>query len=139
MHSLHFNLWALLVSAILQWIVGGIWYSVLFQRPWIAATGYVKGFQPGGEHSKGGAFAMATSFVVSLILSFMLAHVILWAGANDPHFGALIGFICWLGFIAGPMFAQTLYEQRPMQLFLINSGYWLAAMVLSGVLLAVWQ
>ena len=44
MHHLHFNHVALLVSALLQWFLGAIWYSpVLFAKPWMA----IVGIQPG--------------------------------------------------------------------------------------------
>jgi hypothetical protein len=134
MHHLHFNHLALLVSALLQWFLGAIWYSLLFAKPWMALTGHTK-----GERPKGAIVAMVTSFVVSLVLSFVLAHVILWAGATTFASGALIAGGCWLGFIAGPLLAQHLYENRSMQLLAINSGYWLVALLLSGGLLAVWQ
>jgi nitrate reductase gamma subunit len=65
--------------------------------------------------------------------------VIYWSGANTLHRGAFVGFICWLGFMAAPLFAETNYEKRPYKLFAINSGYWLVSMLLSGVVLAVWR
>ena len=38
-----------------------------------------------------------------------------------------------------PLLAETIYEQRSFKLFAINNGYWLAAVVVSGGLLAVWH
>ena len=37
------------------------------------------------------------------------------------------------------LLAETIYEQRSFKLLAINTGYWLAAVVGSGVLLAVWH
>ena len=82
---------------------------------------------------------MITSFIGGLLLSFILAHVVMWSGAATIGCGALIGFICWLGFIAMPLLAETIYEQRSFKLFAINNGYWLAAVVVSGGILAVWR
>ena len=134
MHHLHFNHWALLVSALIQWVVGAIWYSLLFNKPWMALTGHTPGVKP-----KNAVFAMASSFVVSLVLSFFLMHVVYWSGAHDLGFGALVGLICWVGFIAAPLFSQHIFEQRSFKLYWINAGYWLVSMVLSGALLAVWR
>jgi hypothetical protein len=134
MHHLHFNHLALLISALMQWLLGAIWYSLLFAKPWMALTGHTAGSKP-----KIAALAMVSSFAVSLILSFMLAHVVLWSGADGFGAGAMIGFICWLGFIGGPMVAQHLYESRPFKLYAINAGYWLVAMLASGGMLAVWR
>jgi hypothetical protein len=137
MHHLHFNFLALLVSALIQWLIGGLWYSLLFRKPWMALTGYLR--PANGERPKGAVVAMIASFVISLVLSLMLAHVVIWAGADGFAHGMFLGFICWLGFIAGPLLAQQIYEQRPMMQWAINAGYWLVALLVSGGLLAVWR
>ena len=135
MHHLHFNHWAILVSAIIQWLLGALWYSPpLFAKPWMAALKIQK-----GSNSKGMVAGMISSFIGSLLLSLMLAHVVLWSGSTTYACGALIGFILWLGFIAAPQFPQGIYEGRPFRLFAINTGYWLVAMLVTGGLLAVWR
>jgi hypothetical protein len=134
MHHLHFNHLAILVAALIQFFLGALWYSLLFAKPWMALTGHVK-----GERPKGAVLAMVYSFIGGLILSFVLAHVVLWAGAIRFGGGAFVGFICWLGFVAAPLFSETIYEKRPFKLFAINIGYWLLALVISGGVLAAWQ
>ena len=134
MHHLHLNHLHILVAAVIQWILGALWYSLLFARPWMALTGHTK-----GERPKGAVVAMITSFIGGLILAFVLAHVVMWAGATTWCWGAFVGFVCWLGFIAAPLLSETMYEQRPFKLFFINAGYWLVALVISGVVLAAWH
>ena len=34
MHFLGANLLAVLVAAIVQWVLGWIWYGMLFKKPW---------------------------------------------------------------------------------------------------------
>jgi len=136
MHHLFFNPWAILVAALAQWILGAIWFSpVLFAKPWAAMVGIQKGSAKKNAMIAG----MITSFVGSLVLSFMLAHLILWSGATTAAWGALIGFIAWAGFMAAPLAASYIYEGRPFKLFAINLGYWLVGLVASGILLAVWH
>ena len=134
MHHLHFNHLAILVAALIQWILGALWYSLLFAKPWMALTG-----QKPGERPKGAVVAMVTSFFGGLVLAFVLAHMVLWSGATTFCWGAFIGFICWLGFIAAPLLSETMYEKRPFKLFAINTGYWLLALLISGGLLAAWH
>jgi hypothetical protein len=92
-----------------------------------------------GEKPKGAVFSMIWSFVGGLILSFVLAHIVIWSGAPDFGWGAFIGFLCWFGFIFAPLSAETLYERRPFALLAINSSYWLVALLFSGGLLAAWR
>jgi len=134
MHHLHFNHWAILVAAVYQWILGALWYSLFFAGPWMALTG-----RKAGERPKGAVVGMVLSFIGGLVLSFVLAHAVMWSGAEQFGGGVFVGFICWLGFIVAPLLAETIYEQRSYKLLAINAGYWLAATVASGGLLAVWR
>jgi len=135
LHLNEFNLWAVLVSAVFQWFLGALWYSpVLFAKPWMALVGFKKEGNP-----KSMVPGMIASFIGSLLLSYILAHVVIWGHVVTLRRGALIGFICWAGFIAAPNFAQGIYESRPFKLFAINTGYWLVGLICSGALLAAWR
>lgn len=137
MHHLHFNHWAIIVSAVIQWLLGAIWYSpALFAKPWMKLLG----INPGTSNkSNSMIFGMISSLIGDLILSFALAHLVLWSGAERFAGGAFIGFIVWLGFFAAPNFAQGIYEGRPFKLFAINNGYWLVGLLITGGLIAVWH
>jgi Protein of unknown function (DUF1761) len=136
MHHLHFNFWAILVSALFQWLLGAVWYSpALFAKPWMEMAGV----HPNANKKNRMMVGMVASFVGSLVTSFMLAQVVMWAGAETYYLGALIGFILWLGFIAAPLSASYIYEGRPIDLFAINAGYWMVGLSITGGLLAVWH
>ncbi len=136
MHHLHFNHLAVIVSALILWFLGACWYSpVLFAKPWMALLG----IQKDAPNKKSLVPGMITSLIGDLILSFMLAHFVIWSGATTFAWGALIGFICWLGFFVAPNFPQGIYENRPFKLFAINNGYWLVGLMAVGGLLAVWH
>jgi len=134
LHLQQFNFWAMLVAALIQWVLGAFWYSLFFAKPWMALTGHTP-----GERPKGAVVAMVSSFIGGLILSFILAHIVIWREAETWRRGAFIGGICWLGFIVVPLFSEMLYEKRPFKLFAINAGYWMVALISSGIVLAVWR
>ena len=134
-HLHHVNHLAVIVSALILWLLGAIWYSpALFAKPWMAALGIV----PGGA-KKGLATGMISSLVGDILLAFALLHFVLWSGAASYGEGCFVGFLCWLGFFAATQFPQGIYEGRPLRLFAINSGYWLVGLVIIGGLLAVWR
>jgi len=137
MHHLHhFNHWAILVSAVILWLLGALWYSPpLFAKPWMAM---VK-LDPAQKNSKSMIVGMISSFVLDIVLAFVLDHVIQWSGADTFGLGALIGFIMWLGFIAAPALPQGIYEGRPFKLFAINTGYMLVGLMILGGVQAVWK
>jgi uncharacterized protein DUF1761 len=137
MHHLHnFNHWAILVSAVILWLLGAVWYSpALFAKPWMAM---VK-LDPAQKNSKSMITGMISSFVLDIVLAFVLDHVVQWSGADTFGLGALVGFIMWLGFIAAPALPQGIYEGRPFKLFAINTGYMLIGLMILGGVLAVWK
>jgi len=137
MHHLHFNHWAILVSALILWFLGAIWYSpALFAKPWMAL---LKITPDPSKKNNSMIIGMISSFIGDLILSLMLAHMVIWSGSDTFACGALIGFIVWLGFFVAPNFPQGIYEGRPFKLFAINNGYWLVGLTIVGGLLAVWH
>ncbi|MGA3160787.1 MAG: DUF1761 domain-containing protein [Terracidiphilus sp.] len=134
MHHFPFNPLAILVAALYQWVLGALWYSLFFAKPWMTLTGHKAGSRP-----KAAVVGMITSFIGGLVLAFVLAHAVMWSGAGRIQGGVFVGGLCWLGFIAMPLLAETIYEQRSFKLLAINTGYWLAAVLVSGGLLAVWH
>jgi hypothetical protein len=49
-----------------------------------------------------------------------------------------VGFFNWLGFVAVATLGSVTFEKRPLQLYLINNGYLLLALLIMGTVLAVW-
>jgi hypothetical protein len=133
-HSL--NYLAILVSGLLLWFLGAIWYSpVVFAKPWMEILGIKK-----GESKQSGLIlGMVASFIGDVVLSFILAHIIFWANATGFANGCVLGVLVWIGFIAAPNLPQGIYERRPFKLFAINSGYWLVGLFIVGGLLAAWR
>ncbi len=116
-----------IVSAVFQWLFGALWYGVIFKKSWTKLVGFAAGEKP-----KSPLFAWAASFVACFVLSFVLVHLVSWAGSSDFSGGSTIAIICWLGFMAPPLFTQHIFENRRANLFAINACYWLLAMALGG-------
>jgi len=123
-----------IIAGILQWLLGALWYGVIFKKSWRKFVGYVE-----GETPKNSVFGMVISLIACLLLSFVLAHIVGWAGSMNFTGGSKIAIICWLGFMAPPLFTQHIFENRRANLFAINASYWLLAMALAGGILAAFR
>ncbi|MGD0737813.1 MAG: DUF1761 domain-containing protein [Terracidiphilus sp.] len=132
MTHLHLNYTAIFVAALIQWVLGAFWYSLLFGNHWKALVGQKPAAKPS-------IASMVLSFVGGLVVAFALAHVVQWSYASNFPWGVFIGFICWLGFVVPLLFMQTLHEKRSYMLLAINVFYWLFAIIISAGLLAQWQ
>jgi Protein of unknown function (DUF1761) len=125
------NYVAIVVCAVLYWLVGGLWYAVLFNKPWMALEGPT-------PNTVNPAVAYVVTFLLNLVIAFVLAQVCLWRNANTAGRGAAIGILLWLG-IVGPITLTTaMYEGRPLALFAINYFYPLVGLGLMGALLGAW-
>ena len=130
----HVNFVVVLIAAVVQWLLGALWYGLLFKKSWRSLTGLAEGEKP-----KGAAFGMIISFIASLLVSYILALVVKSAEANVFTHGAKLAVICWSGFVAPVLFAQHIWERRRVNLFAINAAYWLLAMALAGGILAAFK
>lgn len=138
------NYLAVLVSAIAGMVIGGVWYGPLFGKQWIAMMGWAP--EKVAEMQAKGAKAMYKSyglmFVGILLMSWILAHAILfastflaWYGAGA---GAAVGALNWLGFIAPVLVGTVAWEGRSWKLWTLNAGYYLVVLVSMGIILGAW-
>ena len=122
------------VAAILQWLFGGLWYGLMFKKSWRTLVGYAE-----GEKATNQAFGLVVSFVACFCLSFVMEHMIGWAGTVTFTGGFKIGVLCWAGFQAPVLLAQHVFERRRVNLFAINASYWLMAMGIAGAVLGAFH
>jgi hypothetical protein len=134
MQEFPINYLAVLVAGIARMALGSLWYSpVLFLKQWLRLQNMTpEDMKPGFPK------AIAVDVVGSLVMAFVLVHAVHYAGAATAPQGAAVGFFNWLGFVAVVTLAMNVYERKPLALFFINNGFQLIALVIMGVILAVW-
>jgi hypothetical protein len=132
----HINYFAVIVAAIIQFALGGLWYSpVMFAKKWIALCGLDPATTPKGNMP----LQFGSAFIASLISSHALACIISLSATSSIVIGALIGFLCWLGFAGVTSYSTSLFSRKPLQLWMIDSGYNLVSFVIAGGIIAIWQ
>ena len=133
------NYAAVFVSAIIYWVLGGIWYSpILFGNKFIEIMRWSPE-QIARIQAEGAGLQLALAFVGSLVAAYVLAHLVRYTSAESAGEGAKTGLWLWLGFIVTSNLNTVFFEFRPLGLYLINIGYHLAALLAMGALLAVWR
>jgi hypothetical protein len=133
------NYAAVAVSAIIYWVLGGLWYSpLLFGGKFIEIMRWSPE-QLARIQSEGAGLQLALAFVGSLVAAYVLAHIVRYAGAEDAVGGAKTGLWLWLGLIVTSNLNTVFFEFRPLGLYLINMGYHLVGLLSMGALLAVWR
>ena len=135
MVEVQINIWAVLLATVLHYILGAFWYSpLLFGKFWLELVG-----QSAEDLKKGAVKAYIGSFLATLVMAYVLAHFVQYAGATTLLQGATAGFWAWLGFVATTSGINMLYQNKPWKLYLVDVGYFLAGLIIMGAVLGVWQ
>jgi hypothetical protein len=128
------NYAAVFVSAIVYWILGAVWFGVLFSKPWMALE-HVTEEQ---ARSMNPVLPYVISFALNLLIAFVLAQICTWRNANSAGRGAAVGILLWIGFVGPVTYTTYMYEMRPKELFAINEFYPLVGLCLMGAILGAW-
>ena len=128
------NYLAILIAAVASWLAGAVWYMAL-SKPWLAAIGITP--EQIHERRKGpGAFLpFVYAFLASAVIAWVLAGLVAHLGPVTLRSGVISGLFCWGGFVITTMLVNNSFAMRSPRLLLIDGGYWLVVLVLSGAII----
>lgn len=133
------NLLAWLIASMLPMFIGFAWYSpVLFGKAWTKEMGWTKADDI-KEKQKGVGKAYAAMFVGNIVMAFVLSNLVQLTESFNLITGAILGFWCWLGFIATTSMGSVFFESKSWKLFWINQGYNLVMLVSMGAIFGAWR
>lgn len=132
------NWWAILVAATAYFILGALWYSkALFGTKWAAL---VKLDVNNPDLKKGMGQMMASTFILIFIVCFGLSLLVHMIKFDDNFlYGIKLGLLTGFAFATTAVSINYVYESRPADLYLINSGYHVLGHVLAATILVMWR
>lgn len=127
------NYLAVLVSAIVSMVIGGLWFSpVLFGKLWMKLAGHSDKDVAGMK--KKIAMGYIIGFITTLITVWVLAWTISATGMN----ALTVALMIWLGFFGASKLGMVLWDNKPFSLYLILVSYDLVMLLVSSWILMVW-
>ncbi|MGB0756838.1 MAG: DUF1761 domain-containing protein [Patescibacteria group bacterium] len=134
------NFLAILISTIAHMILGMLWYSpALFGKQWANLMGFNLDDKESWKKKQADAkSAYVVSFVGALITALVLK--LLFQAAVITNFGPaiLIAVMVWFGFTGPMMLNSTLFGERSVKLWAIDSIYYLVSGVVMAIILTAW-
>jgi hypothetical protein len=127
---------AIVVSAIVYFLIGGAWFGFLFSSAWIQAVG--KSMEEIQKTTLPPAALYTLALVAALVLNYGLNWILQRAGKQGVVEGVKVAIALWIGIVAttvGPIF---MFSGSSLRLFAIDAGYPLVAMVISGAIVGGW-
>lgn len=127
----------ILAGGFASFMLGGLWYMLLFNKRWLAATGRTaEDFE--GESSASG---MILTLLGCFVSTAVLALVYQWAGGSSVLDGIIIGLILGVGIAAVEGMKKAIYNfdtrVKPWALYSVDVSYSVLGMVLAGAVYAL--
>ena len=129
------NWWAILVADIVLFLLGWLWYDVLFGSMWMAALMKVTP----QVSTPAGWYPFAVSLVGGFFLAYSLALILKWRGTVGPLEGAWIGFAFGVLIFGTMTWMDYVYSGWGVTLGFINVGFVSVGTAIQGAIIAAWR
>lgn len=125
------NHFAVVIAALIYYILGAIWYSPkLFGEHWMKHEGLTP-----SEPKKSMVLAFIGEFILDLVIAYVLAALFGLLDVLEVQEGIIIAFWIWLGFLATTHFSAVLWGKKTFAHYLIHAGFMLLGLVLMAIVL----
>jgi hypothetical protein len=131
------NYLAIFAAAVAAFITGAVWYTVL-GKVWMSALGWTPeqiAVANATRRMPVGPFIL--SFIAELIMAAMLSGIMVHTGGFSVRIGLISAALIWLGFVVTTIAVNNAYPGRRPLLTAIDSGHWLAVLLVQGAVLGL--
>ena len=133
----HLNHVHIIVAALVYFIIGALWYSMLFGKKWMKLIGH------SGEvteaDKKGMPVMFLSTFILNYVICFATACVIFYIQPMSVMADLKIASLIGVGFIGTTTAMSNMYAKRSFQLTVIDSGYHFVGILSATILLQMWH
>jgi hypothetical protein len=121
------NWLAVVISAVLAWLFGAIWYMSL-SKPWLKAA------RIDPSKMSGSKAPFIVSFILEVLIAIIMSLLIgaLTGGETTVSTGLFFGAILWLGFVFPTQATGHRYQGYGWDLTIIDAGHWLGVLLIIG-------
>ena len=120
------NWLAIVVATLAFFVIGALWYGLLFGKAWQAETGVTEAPQGAGIAKVMGGTLLA-EFVVVLLVAHMFDHL-----DPDPHGKMMLATGLGLAVMTPAIGINYLHQRKSLKLFLIDAGHFIVGMAAVG-------
>jgi hypothetical protein len=129
------NWFAILVAALSNFLIGGLWYSpLLFGKIWMQENNFREEDLKKSNMGK----ILGLTFLFSFLIAFNLA-MFLNDSKTTTSWGAIAGFLAGFGWVAMSQFIIGQFERKSIKYLFIHSGYVTISFIVMGVILGSWR
>jgi hypothetical protein len=125
------NALPVLVASIAFFLVGYLWYGVIFAEAWMTAEGLTK-------EDAGSPIWMVPGFIITLMQAIGLGLVLKWRNIAAPGPAAAAALVLWVVFaLPFSLYAYVYMPAHDATLLFIDASHLLVGWVVAAAVLAV--
>ena len=129
------NWGAVIVAALSNFLIGGLWYSpAVLGKSWMKENGFTEADLKMGSPVK----IFGLTFLFSLVMAINLAMFLNDEGTT-ASWGATAGFLAGFGWVAMSLFIIGQFERKTTKYLLIHAGYVTISFVVMGLIIGLWR
>ncbi len=132
---------AVWVASVVYFLIGGLWYApFLLGKKWLSLNHISEADRTTNLRANGGlGIFLGVSYAGGVISIYALACLLSAAKITMILNAALTGFLLGIAFVLLPTAVSNLFSMRSFWLTLIDAGYVVLALTISGAILGAWQ
>ena len=124
------------VAALATMPIGFLWYSpLLFATPWMHLSKVHHTQMKKGP----GVFPFFVALFSSVVIAAIMSVLMHYLNISTVHSASKLGLLLWFAFDFLPSWMRHLFDRRPAELVLINSGHMAANILAIGWILVAMQ
>ncbi len=136
------NYVAVLVAAVVCYLVGWAWYSpLLFVKPWLRARGKdADAVMAQMKNMQMPMDKMLIELVTTVVFAFLVGHItVVWFGVATIQSAIHLSLWLWVTFFAVPLIGAVMWEDMRWQHFAITAGRWLVSLLIITIITGLWH
>lgn len=131
--QIHINYLAVLVTTVLGFLIGGLWYGPLFGKIWMREIGLTEDTIKKSSMIRIFGLTILLNIVIALNLSAFLGP------KPDMMFGLLAGLAVGIGWVAASLGIIYLFSRKSLTLYLVDAFYQVVIYALMGLIIGAWK
>jgi len=128
---------AILCAAAAYWVLGFVWYSLLFGGVWAAEQIRHRGERSGGAKGEFAGMMIAT-FVSNLVASAGIACLLRRMGIGDLFTALKLGAGLAVAFAITTLTIVHVWERKSTKVWMIDASYHLIGCLIAAAILVSW-
>lgn len=118
-----------ILAGLISFAIGGAWYGFIFRDAWITASGIdMAKIEADRQAGNKGQKEMVLSLLFEILTAIIAVFFIKSLGISPLYAASLMGLLSALASVK-----NYLFEQRPIQLILINETYKVICFLIAGL------